>query len=189
MSLRRSAPGVGGPRSDVRVNLLAYCLLQRFGRALPEVLRERVMEPMGASKDWEWHGYSNSFVEIGGKRVQSVSGGAHWGGGMFIGARDHARIGLLIARRGAWGGRQILPTTWVDAMLAPSPTNDSYGLLWWLNRGASRQASAPASCVYALGAGNNIIWVDRENDLVAVLRWIDKTKFGGFLSALTAAAK
>ena len=182
-------PGTHYEYNDVRVNLLAYCLLQRFGRALPEVLRERVMEPMGASKDWEWHGYSNSFVEIGGKRVQSVSGGAHWGGGMFIGARDHARIGLLIARRGAWGGRQILPTTWVDAMLAPSPTNDSYGLLWWLNRGASRQASAPASCVYALGAGNNIIWVDRENDLVAVLRWIDKTKFGGFLSALTAAAK
>ena len=180
------SPGTHYEYNDVRVNLLAYCLLQRFGRALPEVLRERVMDPIGASKAWEWHGYANSFVEIGGKRVQSVSGGAHWGGGMFIGARDHARIGLLIARRGAWGGRQILPEAWVDAMLTPSPTNASYGLLWWLNRGASRQASAPETCVYALGAGNNIIWVDRENDLVAVLRWIDKTKFAGFLAALMA---
>ena len=182
-------PGTHYEYNDVRVNLLSYCLLQRFGRALPEVLRERVMDPIGASKEWEWHGYSNSFVEIGGKRVQSVSGGAHWGGGMFIGARDHARAGLLIARRGAWGGRQILPAAWVDAMLQPSPTNASYGLLWWLNRGASRQASAPESSVYAMGAGNNIIWVDPEHDLVAVLRWIDKTKFGGFLESLMAAVK
>ena len=74
-------------------------------------------------------------------------------------------------------------------MLQPSPTNASYGLLWWLNRGASRQASAPESSVYAMGAGNNIIWVDPEHDLVAVLRWIDKTRFGGFLESLMAAVK
>ena len=92
-----------------------------------------------------------------------------------------------MARRGTWGGRQILPAAWVDAMLTPSPTNGAYGLFWWLNRGPSRQLAAPETCVYAMGAGNNIIWIDRENDLVAVLRWIDKTKFGGFLSALMAA--
>ena len=183
----RQTPGTHYEYNDVRVNLLAYCLLQRFGSALPEVLKERVMDPIGASADWQWHGYSNSFVEIGGKSIQSVSGGAHWGGGMFIGARDHARLGLLVARRGAWGGRQILPAAWVDAMLTPSPANASYGLLWWLNRGASRQTIAPETCAYALGAGNNMIWIDPENDLVAVLRWIDKTKFGGFLAALMAA--
>ena len=182
-------PGTFYEYNDVRVNVLAYCLMQRFGRALPEVLRERVMDPIGASQDWQWHGYSNSFVEIAGKRVQSVSGGAHWGGGMFIGARDHARIGLLIARRGAWGGKQILPAAWVDAMLTPSPTNASYGLLWWLNRGPSRHASAPETSVYALGAGNNMIWIDRDKDLVTVLRWIDKAKFGGFLERLMSAVK
>lgn len=183
------APGAFYEYNDVRVNVLAYSLLQRFGRALPDVLRERVMDPIGASKAWEWHGYANSFVEIGGKRVQSVSGGAHWGGGMFISTRDHARMGLLIARRGLWSGRQVLPASWVDAMLTPSPTNDSYGLMWWLNRGTSRQKQAPATSVYALGAGNNIIWVDRENDLVTVLRWIDKAKFGGFVEHLMAAVK
>ena len=56
----RQTPGTHYEYNDVRVNLLAYCLLQRFGRALPDVLRERVMDPIGASKDWEWHGYSNS---------------------------------------------------------------------------------------------------------------------------------
>lgn len=182
-------PGTHYEYNDVRVNLLAFCLLQRFGRALPEVLRERVMDPIGASKDWQWHGYSTSWVEVNGQHVQSVSGGAHWGGGMFISARDQARLGLLVARRGRWGDRQILPEAWVEAMLAPSPTNDSYGYLWWLNRGAVRYRGAPDTCVYAMGAGNNIIWIDREHDLVAVLRWIDKTAFGDFIGRLTAAMR
>jgi CubicO group peptidase (beta-lactamase class C family) len=173
----------------VRVNLLALCLLLRFGRPLPEVLRERVMDPIGASKDWEWHGYSTSWIDVGGRRVQSVSGGAHWGGGMFISARDHARLGLLIARRGRWGDKQVLPSSWVDAMLSPSATNDSYGLLWWLNRGGARHRSAPESSVFALGAGNNMIWIDRDNDLVTVMRWIDKTKVNGLLQKLLGARK
>jgi CubicO group peptidase (beta-lactamase class C family) len=182
-------PGTYYEYNDVRVNLLALCLLLRFGRPLPEVLRERVMDPIGASRDWEWHGYSTSWIDVGGRRVQSVSGGAHWGGGMFISARDHARLGLLIARRGRWGDKQVLPSSWVDAMLSPSATNDSYGLLWWLNRGGARHRSAPESSVFALGAGNNMIWIDRDNDLVTVMRWIDKTKVNGLLQKLLGARK
>jgi hypothetical protein len=175
--------------NDVRVNLLALCLLQRFGRPLPEVLRERVMDPIGASKDWQWHGYSSSWIEVGGRRVQSVSGGAHWGGGMLIGARDQARLGLLVARRGRWAESQILPKAWIEAMSTPSRTNDRYGYLWWLNRGSQRYRSAPDTCVYAMGAGSNIIWVDFEHDLVVVLRWIDKGAVGDFLAKLMAAVE
>ena len=44
------APGTYFEYNDVRVNMLSFCLMQRFGRSLPDVLRERVMEPIGASK-------------------------------------------------------------------------------------------------------------------------------------------
>jgi hypothetical protein len=182
------APGTYYEYNDVRVNLLAFCLLQRFRRALPDVLRHRIMDPIGASASWEWHGYRTSWTEIAGQPVQSVSGGSHWGGGMFISARDHARFGLLVARGGAWNGHQIIPSAWVEAMLSPSPSNESYGYLWWLNRGASRYPGAPTSSVFALGAGSNIIWIEPERDLVAVLRWIDKAAVGDFLSRLLAAA-
>ena len=74
-------------------------------------------------------------------------------------------------------------------MLSPSPTNEAYGYLWWLNRGGARYKSAPASSVFALGAGTNLIWVDTENDLVAVLRWIDKTAVDGFVARLMAAVR
>jgi CubicO group peptidase (beta-lactamase class C family) len=182
-------PGSFYEYNDVRVNLLAYCLMMRFGRPLPDVLRERIMDPIGASRGWEWHGYSTSWVDVGGVRMQSVSGGAHWGGGMFISARDHARVGLLIGQRGHWGDRQLLPESYIDAMLAPSPTNPKYGYLWWLNRAGAASPHAPETAVYAMGAGNNIIWVDFESDVVAVLRWIDKAAFGGFLELLMKAIK
>jgi len=122
-------PGSFYEYNDVRVNLLAFCLLQRFRRPLPEVLRERIMDPIGASQDWEWHGYSTSWVELDGRRVQSVSGGSHWGGGMFISTRDHARMGLLVSRSGAWGGRRLLSPAWIVAMLTPSPCLANYGYL------------------------------------------------------------
>jgi CubicO group peptidase (beta-lactamase class C family) len=85
-----------------------------------------------------------------------VPGGGHWGGGLFIGARDHARFGLLIGRQGDWGGRQILSRDWVRRMLTPSPTLTNYGYLWWL----AARPGVPAKSFSALGAGSNVIWVD-----------------------------
>jgi CubicO group peptidase (beta-lactamase class C family) len=185
----RQAPGTYYEYNDVRVNALALALLMRFRRSLPEVLRERIMGPIGASGEWEWHGYRTSWVEVAGRRVQSVSGGAHWGGGMLISARDQARLGLLIARGGEWAGRQLLPADYVRQMLEPSPTNAGYGFLWWLNRGKSRRRAWSEACVSAMGAGTNLIWVDPERDLVAVLRWIDKGAVDGFLERLAGAVR
>ncbi|OYW99315.1 MAG: serine hydrolase, partial [Bosea sp. 32-68-6] len=122
-----NAPGGFYEYNDVRVNVLGYALLQRFRRPLPEVLRARIMDPIGASPDWEWQGYETSFVEIDGQRMQSVPGGGHWGGGLFIGARDHARFGLLMARGGEWGGRSLVAADWIAQMVAPSPTLANYG--------------------------------------------------------------
>lgn len=175
--------------NDVRVNLLAYCLLQRFRKPLPEVLRERIMDPIGASQGWEWQGYRNSWVEIDGRSVQSVPGGGHWGGGLFISARDHARLGLLVGRSGAWAGRELLSPAWIDDMLSPSPTLENYGYLWWLNRGAAARPNVPATAAFALGAGVNAIWLDPAQDLVAVLRWIDKSALDGFVDRMLAAAR
>ena len=182
---QRQEPGTFYEYNDVRVNLLAYCLLKLFGRPLPEVLRERVMDPIGASQSWEWLGYETSWVEIGGRRMQSVPGGSHWGGGLFIPTLDHARFGLMVARRGLWDGRRILSEAWIEKMLAPSPTLANYGYLWWLNT----NPDLPAGAFSALGAGSNVIWVAPSEGLVAVIRWIDKGAVDPFLSRLMAATK
>src|SRR5689334_18158292 len=174
-------PGAFWEYNDVRVNRLALALLRVWRRPLPEVFRELVMDPIGASPSWEWHGYRNSYVEIGGRRVQSVSGGSHWGGGVFIHAQDQARIGLLLLRGGVWQGRRILSEDWIFRMRVPCPLFPQYGYLWWLNTGRVMFPSAPEAGYCASGAGGNLTWIDPDNDLVAVLRWIDPAARDGFL--------
>jgi len=182
-----NAPGTYWEYNDVRVNRLALAALRVWKRPLPEVLRERIMDPIGASGAWEWHGYRNSFVEVEGRTMQSVSGGAHWGGGMFISARDQAKLGLLMARGGAHDGRQLISKAYIERATSPCAVNPDYGWLWWLNTGQARFPSAPAGPFQAVGAGGNSIWIDPERDLVAVSRWLDPAKTDGFLGLVYAA--
>ncbi|CAM3711935.1 serine hydrolase [Bordetella pertussis] len=80
-------PGTYWEYNDVRINQLSYALLHVFRRPLPEVFREAVTRPLGASEDWQWVGYDNAWVDIDGVRMPSVPGGTQWGGGMSISAR------------------------------------------------------------------------------------------------------
>lgn len=166
------APGTHFKYNDVRVNLLAYSLLQVWRQPLPVVLRERVMDPIGASSTWRWHGYDNSWVDLDGQRMQSVSGGGHFGGGLFISTADHARYGLLFLRDGVWQGQQILPRGWTDAVRTASQAKPDYGYMWWLNTDRKAIPAAPESAYFAAGFGGNYVYIDEENDLLVVLRWI-----------------
>lgn len=176
-------PGTFWEYNDVRVNLLALALLHAFRRPLPEVLREAVMDPIGAT-GWEWRGYRNSWVEIDGRPLESVSGGAHWGGGMFIPTESHARFGLLVQRRGLWGDRRLLPEAWLEALREPCPLNPVYGFLWWVNTERRLYPSAPPGSVFAIGLGTNLIWLDEDLDLVVVARWLARDHVDGFLAAV-----
>ena len=166
-------PGAYFKYNDVRVNLLALAALHVWRRPLPEVLREEIMDPIGASSTWRWHGYENSWVEIEGQRIQSVSGGGHFGGGIFINAHDLARFGYLFLREGRWGDRAIVSPEWIALARTPGPANDTYGFAnWYLNTGRKPLPATPASSVTFRGAGTNSVYVDWEHDLVVVVRWI-----------------
>jgi CubicO group peptidase (beta-lactamase class C family) len=166
-------PGTHYKYNDVRVNVLALAALHVWRRPLPEVLREEVMAPIGASNTWRWHGYDNSWIELDGLKIQSVSGGGHWGGGMFISTRDLARFGLLFLRSGKWGARQVVSSKWIEMARAPGPANAEYGFMnWFLNTGRKPLPSAPESSVTFRGNGQNIVYLDWEHDLVVVVRWI-----------------
>lgn len=166
-------PGTFFKYNDVRVNLLALCALQVWRRPLPQVLREEVMDPIGASSTWRWHGYDNAWVTLDGQQMQSVTGGGHFGGGMFISAWDMARFGYLFLRNGTWRDRQIVPEKWMAMARTPGTANPSYGFMnWYLNTGRKGLPAAPESAVYFAGNGANIIYFDQEHDLVVVVRWI-----------------
>lgn len=103
---------------------------------------------------------------------------------MYLSARDMARIGLLMLRRGNWNGTQLVPAAWVDEITTlVTPQEDvrpvvagpafanrwGYGMLWWVwdapnVRGA---VTGPYQGAYsAMGAYGQYITVLPVLDLV-----------------------
>ncbi|GAB2611032.1 serine hydrolase [Belliella aquatica] len=173
----RNEPGSVYKYNDTRVNVLALAAMNVWRKPLPVVFKENVMDKIGGSPTWRWTGYENSFVIIDGQIMQAVSGGSHWGGGMFISAYDQARFGYLTLNKGRWNGQQIISEAWINKSLSPTPVQTNYGFMnYFLNTDKKEIPAAPESAFFHLGAGTNMIYVDPENDLVIVSRWIDNNK-------------
>lgn len=186
----RLEPGSAYEYNDVRVNVLALAATNVWRRPLPAVLRDELMDPIGASSTWRWYGYDNSWILLDGAAVQVVSGGGHWGGGMFINALDLARLGLLTLRMGAWGDRRILSEDWLRMARTPTPAEPGYGFMnFFLNTGRERFPSAPETAFAHLGNGTNMVYVDPEHDVVIVARWIDNGELDGLISRVLASIR
>ena len=184
----RFEPGLVFKYNDTRVNALTLAATLVWRKPLPEVLRENVMNPIGASNTWAWTGYKNAWIVVDGKMIQSVSGGGHFGGGMFINAYDMGKFGLLTLRKGNWNGKQILSEDWIRKATTPTAANTGYGFMnYFLNTDQKLYPSAPATAYAHIGNGTNAIYVDSENDVVAVVRWIDDKSMDGFLQILLSA--
>ncbi|MEM9604852.1 MAG: serine hydrolase domain-containing protein [Pseudomonadota bacterium] len=175
------APGTHWEYNDVRINQFSLALLHLFERSVVEVFDEYIMRPLGASTDWRWHGYDNSWVALNGQSIQSVPGGGHWGGGMVISTRDQARLAQLLVNRGRHGDRQLVSSEWVDEMVTPCDIAPFYGYFTWLNHRRALCKRAPESCFFAMGVGGQVILHDPENGLVGVYRWLDSAHIADVL--------
>lgn len=173
---KRNEPGTVWEYNDVRVNALALAATYVWHQSLPKVLKKYIMDPIGASDTWRWYGYRNSWIQLDNDTtpVQSVSGGGHWGGGMFINAYDMARFGLLTLHKGNWNGKQLIPGKWIEQSLIPTTANPGYGYMnFFLNTDKKYFPAAPATAFVHVGNGTNIIYTDPEHNLVMVVRWIE----------------
>ena len=186
----RNKPGSSYKYNDVRVNVLALAIMNRWRKPLPQVLKENIMDPIGASATWRWMGYDHSFVVMDGVVMQAVGGGGHWGGGMFIHAYDMARFGYLTLWRGKWKEKQLLSEEWVKMALTPTEVQPTYGFMnWFLNTDKKLYSHAPSSSFAHLGNGTNMIYVDPEHDLVVVCRWIERGSENEFIGKVLEAIK
>ena len=87
--------------------------------AVLEFIRGRLTEPLGMTS------LTPEFDAAG-----TMVGGSI----MHATARDFAKFGELLRRRGVAGDQQILAESWIDFMLTPSPAYPGYGGHIWLNR-------------------------------------------------------
>jgi CubicO group peptidase (beta-lactamase class C family) len=172
-------PGTKMEYNDVRVNVLAYSLLNVWRKPLPQVLKQKIMDPIGASTTWRWFGYKDAWATIDGLKMKSVTGGGHSGGGVFISTLDQARFGLLFLNEGRWNNKQLISKNWVKQVQKPSHANKSYGYMWWLNQGDRKWKQVDdESIYYAAGFGGNYIVVDKTHNLLVVTRWLEPSKMG-----------
>ncbi|MEM1249253.1 MAG: FG-GAP-like repeat-containing protein [Acidobacteriota bacterium] len=173
--LRPNLTSEAEPGSFWRYNTRAYSLLmpvleRATGEPIQALTERWLTEPLGMRESrWVERGWVTD------EDANSL--------GFATSARDLARFGLLMLRRGQWRSDQLLAA---DGYLADSTrrqleVNPAYGYLWWLNgvpaerpRGqeASLLPAAPSDLVAALGALGRKLYVVPSLDLVV-------TRIGG----------
>jgi len=160
-----SNPGMGALAYAVTASLKGTAY-----RDIRTLLRQRVMDPIGAApEDWSM-GYGKTF-ELDGLKLCP-----NWGGGSYT-ARAVARVGRLMLRKGNWQGRQLIDSTWVEQMVkyagTPLPERSdgdprpASGLCWYTNYDGVWPA-VPRDAFAGAGAGNQVLIVIPSLDLVVV---------------------
>jgi CubicO group peptidase (beta-lactamase class C family) len=109
---------------------------------------------------------------------------------MHINAYDMARFGYLFLRNGKWKDQTLVSEQWIKQARTPGVANAEYGYAnWYLNTGRKPMPATPESSVRFSGDGPNIIYIDWENDLVVVVRWMRNDALNEFLGKVIGALR
>ena len=87
------------------------------------------------------------------------------GWGLSLSAYEMAQIGLMVLNNGIYNNKRVVSEEWISSMttsyisLDEKFGNQDYGYLWWLPKRDNK-------VVAAQGDGGNIIYINRENNIV-----------------------
>lgn len=135
--------------------LLAEFVERAAGRPLDVFASEVLFEPLGIA-DVEWLRYPD--------------GTPNATSGLRMRAPDVAKFGQLMLDGGAWAGRQIVSSAWVqESTTAHVQTTGpvSYAFHWWLGR--TLVGGKEIDWIGALGYGGQRLYVVPEMNLVVVI--------------------
>ncbi|WP_244851337.1 serine hydrolase [Caballeronia sp. SL2Y3] len=177
-------PGTYWEYNDVRINQLSLALLHLFRKPLPDVFGDAIARPLALSDNWNWAGYDHAWVGIDGKRMQSVPGGTHWGGGMSISANDQLKIAQMLLDDGVRDGKRVLSSEWIARMRTPCPLASFYGYLVWLNTGRKMFPGVPETSYFGIGAGSSFMWIEPESRIALIVRWLDSAHAAEFFGLM-----
>ena len=154
------APGSVWDYSDPAFAHLSLAFYGLAGTDLAPYMAERVFTPIGLeSVSWDAMGVEGSRIGI---HTMPYSG-------VHITAREFARFGYLMLRRGAWAGRQLVPADWIArATTTSQPMNPGYGLTWWTNAAGQLWPGVPRDAFAAMGYNCNLCCVIPSRELVIV---------------------
>ncbi|WFE30753.1 serine hydrolase [Solwaraspora sp. WMMD791] len=123
----------------------------------------------GTGQALEAYGRAQLFAPLGIEQFHWMTGDdgvASPASGLRLTPRDLARIGELVLAGGVWGGRRLVPASWISEMLTPrlqTPWGAEYGYHWYLQTVAGRQTAS------AMGNGGQRLIVLPDLELVVAV--------------------
>lgn len=119
-------PGTDWQYVSIDTHVLAMVIRGATGRSIPDLMRERIIGPLGVER--------TPYYLVDG------SGVAFALGGLNSTTRDFARFGQMFLQGGFWNGLQVVPRDWVIASTTASaptaPGETGYGYQWWIPQDA-----------------------------------------------------
>jgi CubicO group peptidase (beta-lactamase class C family) len=141
-------------------DLMGWVIERATGVRYADLVSELLWQPMGAGRD--------AYITV------DRLGAPRCAGGFCATTRDLARIGLLLAEGGTYGGKQILPAGWIEDILTkgdPGAWNQGdfvkyfpninihYRSKWYVLRDA-------APIMFGVGVFGQNVFIDRKNQIV-----------------------
>ena len=107
--------------------LIGKILREITGKSVDQFAEEALFTPLGIT-DYYWK--------------KTPKGEIDTEGGLYLEAKDLAKIGMLFLDGGNWNDRQIVPENWVNSSVSPKATNlypeetvnVGYGYQWWTEK-------------------------------------------------------
>ena len=146
--------------NTAETHLIAAVLRSAIGNNLAAYLSSKIWRPFGMESDAHWMLLEPDGAEHGGCCISAT-------------LRDYGRIGLFALAGGVLpNGERVLPADWMQESTVPSPANEGYGSLWWLQDGGAYSA---------IGVFGQMIWIDPASQIVVVTHsaWPEATPFFG----------
>jgi len=146
-----STPGSSWNYNSGCPMILAGIVRNRTGVHLDAFGAQQLLQPLGIrSSRWEYQSDGLPLAT----------------GGLWLRARDTAKIGSLMLNDGRWNGQPVVSPAWIDASLTARVGVDNsrdYGYLWWTRSVAGRRLW------YAHGYGGQLIVLVPASDALIVV--------------------
>lgn len=155
----RFTPGERYQYNSASAYLAGAMVEKASGETLSDFANEHLFGPLGIKQYFWTKGPMNTTFGMG---------------GLFLTARDFAKIGQLYVNKGEWNGRRVLSSAWVEQSLESTFELNIAGLQTgysnlWLS-GKRQVMGRDFDVYYASGNGGNIVAIVPELELVVAIQ-------------------
>ncbi len=168
---RISSPGTTFLYSSANSHFLSHLVASATGMATGDFANQYLFQPLGINfsrllAPVDFSDYPVTYMIPLGRTTwqQDVQEYEIGGIGLYLTAREMAKIGFLYINKGIWDGQVILSESYIDEATRPYNLDSYYGYQWWIS------ASSHYLYFSAGGSGGQRIMVVPSLDMVIAIK-------------------